>query len=78
MQPQAYKQTLNDWDLLRGDSQSLDFLFRKSIGKNLRILYLIKYCPTNCSNENDSDLILYFYEVPGVIWLGKSGELVAL
>lgn len=33
--------------------------------------------PANVTDENDIDLNFYFYEIPGIIWIGENGELVA-
>jgi len=39
--------------------------------------YLRERWPASASEENDLDLAIYFYEIPGVIWVKDSGELVA-
>lgn len=41
------------------------------------IEYLRKHWPPKVSEENDPDLLVYFYEMPGVIWVNEAGDLVA-
>jgi hypothetical protein len=41
------------------------------------INYLRGRWPSNASQENDPDLLVYFYEIPSVIWVSETGELVA-
>lgn len=33
--------------------------------------------PQDARDENDLDLLTYFYSIPGVIWVGDDGTLVA-
>lgn len=33
--------------------------------------------PDQAHNENDLDLVTYFYSIPGIIWVGEDGTLVA-
>lgn len=33
--------------------------------------------PVHVSDENDLDLVTYFYSIPGIIWVGDDGALVA-
>ncbi|MCP3022871.1 hypothetical protein [Cupriavidus basilensis] len=39
--------------------------------------FLREKWPVNVSSENDVDLTMYFYEVPGLIWVASDGSLVA-
>ncbi|WP_057391977.1 hypothetical protein [Ralstonia solanacearum] len=41
------------------------------------VAYLRAQWPEHASDENDSDLVTYFYSIPGVIWVGEDGTLVA-
>jgi hypothetical protein len=38
---------------------------------------LFSQWPQHVCDENDVDLQIYFYSMPGVIWVGEDGELVA-
>ena len=38
---------------------------------------LLTHWPKDAHDENDIEISLYFYSIPGVIWIGKNGELVA-
>lgn len=33
--------------------------------------------PEHARNEDDIDLVTYFYSIPGIIWVGEGGRLVA-
>ncbi len=33
--------------------------------------------PKQARNENDSELTMYFYSIPGIIWVGEDGALMA-
>lgn len=33
--------------------------------------------PSNARDENDPDLMIYFYSIPGIIWVADDGTLVA-
>ena len=33
--------------------------------------------PEHTCNESDLDLVTYFYSIPGIIWIGEDGTLVA-
>jgi hypothetical protein len=33
--------------------------------------------PEHACDENDLDLVAYFYSIPGIIWVGADGALVA-
>jgi hypothetical protein len=33
--------------------------------------------PEQAHDENDLDLLTYFYSIPGIVWVGEGGELVA-
>lgn len=39
---------------------------------HLRVMW-----PEHAHNENDLDLVAYFYSIPGIIWVGEDGALVA-
>lgn len=39
--------------------------------------YFRERWPKDAKNEDDPNLTIYFYEMPGVIWVNDSGELVA-
>jgi hypothetical protein len=41
------------------------------------INYLRERWPPNALEENDLDLLIFFYEMPGVIWINDAGDLVA-
>ncbi len=41
------------------------------------VAYLRAQWPEHASDENDSDLVTYFCSIPGVIWVGEDGTLVA-
>jgi hypothetical protein len=41
------------------------------------INYLRERWPSATSGEHDPSLSVYFYEIPGVIWVSETGELVA-
>lgn len=40
------------------------------------IHYLQERWPKSAEVEDDSDLNLYFYEIPAILWVGPNGELV--
>lgn len=39
------------------------------------IAYLRSQWPSNATSEHDPALILYFYEIPAILWVGKDGKL---
>lgn len=41
------------------------------------VAYLLARWPEHAHNENDLDLVTYFYSIPGIIWVGEDGTLVA-
>ncbi|MFS8048046.1 hypothetical protein [Rhizobium sp. BR 314] len=41
------------------------------------VAYLRAQWPESVSAENDLDLQTYFYSIPGIIWVGENGVLVA-
>ncbi|MGO4330129.1 hypothetical protein [Cupriavidus sp. M-11] len=41
------------------------------------VAHLRAQWPKHAHNENDLDLVTYFYSIPGVIWVGDDGTLVA-
>ncbi len=38
--------------------------------------YLIAHWPEDALDENDVNILLYFYEMPGVIWVREDGSFV--
>ncbi len=38
------------------------------------IAYWRAHWPESAEDENDTDLNFYFYEMPGIIWLGEDGK----
>ncbi|MBB3572040.1 hypothetical protein FHX05_006192 [Rhizobium sp. BK491] len=41
------------------------------------VAYLRVQWPENACDENDLDLLTYFYSIPGIIWIGENGALIA-
>ncbi len=41
------------------------------------IAELNSHWPTDVSHENDPRLTIYFYTMPGLIWVGPDGKLIA-
>ncbi|WP_247313703.1 hypothetical protein [Ralstonia pseudosolanacearum] len=41
------------------------------------VAYLRAQWPEHARDENDSDLVTYFYSIPGIIWVREDGTLVA-
>ena len=41
------------------------------------VSYLRERWPSTVSDANDIALTTYFYEIPGVIWVGDNGQLIA-
>jgi hypothetical protein len=41
------------------------------------VAQLLAQWPQHTRDENDLDLLTYFYSIPGVIWVGEDGALVA-
>ncbi|MBN3817370.1 hypothetical protein G3N57_12470 [Paraburkholderia sp. Se-20369] len=39
--------------------------------------YLRALWPEHVRDERDLDLVMYFYSIPGIIWVGKDGSFVA-
>lgn len=40
------------------------------------INYFRNHWPPDVSEENDPNLLTYFYEMPGIIWVDQNGDLV--